>query len=102
MMLCLDLFLAGSKTTTDTLATMFCFLSQHPEWLKILQEDLDQIVGRNRAPRLSDRPLLPRVDAFLAEVLITKITVISITLILVIKLSRDHFHTIYEKNVAQL
>lgn len=77
LILCLDLFLAGSKTTTDTLATVFSFLPQHPEWMKILQDDLDEIVGRNRAPRLSDRPLLPRVDAFLAEVLITKkITVI--------------------------
>ncbi|XP_043461100.1 methyl farnesoate epoxidase-like isoform X1 [Leptopilina heterotoma] len=68
LILCLDLFLAGSKTTTDTLAMVFSFLPQHPEWLKILQDDLNEVVGRNRAPRLSDRPLLPRVDAFLAEV----------------------------------
>lgn len=76
LILCLDLFLAGSKTTTDTLAMVFSFLPQHPEWLKILQDDLNDVVGRNRAPRLSDRPLLPRVDAFLAEVLITEIIVI--------------------------
>ena len=71
-MLCLDLFLAGSKTTTDTLATLFAFLALRPEWLKILQAELEKVVGKNRAPSLSDRPLLPLVDSFLAEVIIRK------------------------------
>ncbi|XP_033223161.1 methyl farnesoate epoxidase-like [Belonocnema kinseyi] len=67
VILCLDIFLAGSKTTTDTLGTIFAFLSLHPEWVKILQDSLEKVVGNNRAPSLSDRPLLPLVDAFLAE-----------------------------------
>ncbi|XP_029164018.1 methyl farnesoate epoxidase-like [Nylanderia fulva] len=68
MILCLDLFLAGSKTTTDTLATTFLFLSVHPEWLKLLQIELDGVVGRSRAPVETDLPYLPMTEAFLAEV----------------------------------
>ncbi|CAK9829027.1 Methyl farnesoate epoxidase [Anthophora retusa] len=68
LVLCLDLFLAGSKTTTDTLATTLLFLSLHPEWMKILQKELDNVIGRSRAPTLEDYPLLPMMEAFLAEV----------------------------------
>ncbi|XP_011699204.1 PREDICTED: probable cytochrome P450 305a1 [Wasmannia auropunctata] len=65
--LCLDL-LAGSKTTTDTLVTTFLFLSLNPKWLRILQTELDGVVGRSRAPTEDDLPSLPLTEAFLAEV----------------------------------
>ncbi|XP_011646191.1 methyl farnesoate epoxidase-like [Pogonomyrmex barbatus] len=68
LVLCLDLFLAGSKTTSDTLATTFLFLSLHPEWLKILQAELDDVVGRSRPPTEDDLSSLPMTEAFLAEV----------------------------------
>ncbi|XP_076286314.1 methyl farnesoate epoxidase [Lasioglossum baleicum] len=68
LVLCLDLFLAGSKTTTDTLAFMMLFTSLHPEWIKILQEELDNVVGRSRFPALEDLPSLPMMEAFLAEI----------------------------------
>lgn len=67
-MVCLDLFMAGSKTTTDTLASAFLFLSLNDEWLKILQTELDRVVGRSRAPTEEDLPYLPMMEAFLAEV----------------------------------
>ncbi|XP_028050883.2 methyl farnesoate epoxidase [Monomorium pharaonis] len=67
LILCLDLFLAGSKTTTDTLATTFLFLSLNPEWVRILQAELDSVVGRSRAPTEDDLPSLPITEAFLAE-----------------------------------
>ncbi|XP_012286716.1 methyl farnesoate epoxidase [Orussus abietinus] len=68
LVLCLDLFLAGVKTTSDTLATTFMFLALHQDWVKTLQKDLDEVVGRDRSPTLEDVPSLPRVEAFLAEV----------------------------------
>lgn len=68
LVLCLDLFMAGAKTTTDTLATTFLFLSLSPTWLKLLQTELDNVVGRSRAPTEEDLPLLPMTEAFLAEV----------------------------------
>ncbi|XP_050458694.1 methyl farnesoate epoxidase-like isoform X1 [Cataglyphis hispanica] len=68
LVLCLDLFLAGSKTTIDTLATAFLFLSLNPEWVKKLQADLDRVVGRSRAPTEDDLPSLPMIEAFLTEI----------------------------------
>lgn len=68
LILCLDLFLAGSKTTTDTLATTFLFLSLNPRWLKVIQAELDNVVGKHRAPTEDDLSFLPITQAFLAEV----------------------------------
>ncbi|XP_053970473.1 methyl farnesoate epoxidase-like isoform X1 [Hylaeus volcanicus] len=68
LVLCLDLFLAGSKTTTDTLATTLLFLSLHSEWIKTLRDELDNVVGRSRAPALEDYPSMPLMESFLAEV----------------------------------
>ncbi|XP_072758882.1 methyl farnesoate epoxidase isoform X2 [Anoplolepis gracilipes] len=68
LILCLDLFLAGSKTTIDTLGSIFLFLSLHPEWLGVIQAELDSVVGRSRAPTEEDLPLLPITEAFLAEI----------------------------------
>ncbi|KAF3425766.1 hypothetical protein E2986_10061 [Frieseomelitta varia] len=67
LVLCMDLFLAGSKTTTDTLTTIFLFLSLHSEWIKVLQEELDNVVGRSRSPTLEDYSSLPLMESFLAE-----------------------------------
>lgn len=69
LILCMDLFLAGSKTTTDTLASTFVFLALHPEWIKVLQEEMDTVVGRTRSPSMEDYPSLPMMEAFLAEVI---------------------------------
>jgi len=61
--------LAGSKTTSDNLANAFLFLSLNPEWVKILQEELDRVVGKSRAPTENDLPFLPKMEAFLTEVI---------------------------------
>ncbi|KAK2574914.1 hypothetical protein KPH14_002605 [Odynerus spinipes] len=68
LILCLDLFLAGSQTTTDTLASAILFLALNPKWIKILQEELDKQTGRTRPPTLEDSSSLPTIEAFLAEV----------------------------------
>ncbi|XP_015598468.1 methyl farnesoate epoxidase [Cephus cinctus] len=68
LILCLDLFLAGSETTSNTLAWTFICLALYPEWITRLQKDLEKVVGRNRPPCMSDAPSLPRIEAFLAEV----------------------------------
>ncbi|XP_014218856.1 methyl farnesoate epoxidase-like [Copidosoma floridanum] len=68
LILCFDLFLAGSKTTTDSLATIFCFLGANLEWLEYCRAELDVVVGRDRVPAVADMPALPRNQAFVAEV----------------------------------
>lgn len=68
LILCLDLLLAGTKTTSDMLAITILFLSLNRKWIKPLQEELDKQTGRTRAPTFEDSSSLPMVEAFLAEV----------------------------------
>ncbi|KAI4500460.1 hypothetical protein M0802_004422 [Mischocyttarus mexicanus] len=67
VILCLDLLLAGTQTTSDMLAITILFLSLNPQWIKPLQDELDKQTGRTRAPTLEDSSNLPMVEAFLAE-----------------------------------
>ena len=78
MILCLDLFLAGSKTTTDTLALIFAFLGLNLHWVKELQKELKEVIGTNRQPTLSDTNQLPKTEAFLAEVMHTILSRVNI------------------------
>ena len=41
----------------------------YPDVLKKVQEELDAVIGRNRLPKLEDRPRLPYADAVLKETL---------------------------------
>lgn len=41
----------------------------YPDVLKKVQEELDVVIGRNRLPKLEDRPRLPYADAVLKETL---------------------------------
>lgn len=68
LILCLDLFLAGSETTSNTLSTVFIYLSLYPEWTARLQQELRKVVGRDRPPNAADRSSLPTLEAFVAEV----------------------------------
>ncbi|XP_046828202.1 methyl farnesoate epoxidase-like [Vespa crabro] len=68
LILCLDLLLAGTKTTSDMLAITILFLSLNRQWIKPLQEELDKQTGRTRPPTFEDSSSLPMVEAFLAEV----------------------------------
>ncbi|XP_014230693.1 methyl farnesoate epoxidase-like [Trichogramma pretiosum] len=67
LILCLDLFLAGSKTTTDSLSLIFAFLGRNVNYVKELQSELDDVLGRNCAPTLADVTRLPKIESFLAE-----------------------------------
>jgi len=41
----------------------------YPHVLLKAHEELDRVVGRDRLPEFSDRPLLPYIDAILKETL---------------------------------
>lgn len=55
MAVCMDLFMAGSETTSKTLGFCFLYLLLYPEVQKDAQEEIDRVVGRNRLPTLDDR-----------------------------------------------
>ncbi|KAF7988456.1 hypothetical protein HCN44_001029 [Aphidius gifuensis] len=67
IILCLDLFMAGTKTTADTITIIIAVLLHYPKWQKIIQDDLDDIIGRENLPTIEHANLLPRVDAFISE-----------------------------------
>ena len=64
-----DMFSAGFETTSTTLRWTIAFLVHHPQWQTEIQDQLDEVVGRDRMPGLDDRPRLPLVQATIMEAL---------------------------------
>ncbi|MEE6517403.1 hypothetical protein FKM82_027583 [Ascaphus truei] len=62
-----DLFGAGFDTVTTALSWSLMYLVAHPETQQKIQEELDQVIGRERRPRLSDRAQMPYTEAFTLE-----------------------------------
>jgi 26-hydroxylase len=64
-----DLFSAGMETIKTTLMWAVVFMLHHPDVMRNVQEELDQVVGRKRLPRLEDLPYLPYTESTILEVL---------------------------------
>ncbi|NXS83796.1 CP1A5 protein, partial [Erpornis zantholeuca] len=62
-----DLFGAGFDTVTTALSWSLMYLVKYPDIQRKIQEELDQTIGRERRPRLSDRGMLPYMEAFILE-----------------------------------
>nr|XP_056721730.1 cytochrome P450 1A5-like [Euleptes europaea] len=63
-----DIFGAGFDTVTTALSWCLAYLVVYPEVQKKIQGEIDEIIGSERKPKLSDRPLLPYMEAFIQEV----------------------------------
>ncbi|XP_077173844.1 cytochrome P450 1A5-like [Paroedura picta] len=63
-----DIFGAGFDTVATMLSWCLTYLVVYPEIQKKIQGELDETIGSERKPRLSDRPLLPYMEAFIHEV----------------------------------
>ncbi|XP_072050362.1 cytochrome P450 2J1-like [Amphiura filiformis] len=63
-----DLFAAGTDTTSTTLIWGILFMMAYPEIQERVQKELDSVVGRNRLPRLADKTELPFTCATLLEI----------------------------------
>ncbi|KAI0659781.1 O-methylsterigmatocystin oxidoreductase [Cubamyces menziesii] len=62
-------FLGATETTSGTLHAFFCAMLLHPEVQQRAQAELDDVVGLNRLPDHTDRPLLPYISAMVIELL---------------------------------
>ncbi|XP_058793282.1 probable cytochrome P450 303a1 [Phymastichus coffea] len=65
--ICVDLFIAGSETTSKALSFGFLYLVLNPKVQKKAQHELDLVVGRERLPSLNDRAKLPYMNAVVWE-----------------------------------
>jgi len=61
------LFGAGSGTVITSLEWAALVLATHPQIQKKIQEEIDNVIGRERNPKFSDRNQMPYLQAFMWE-----------------------------------
>ncbi|XP_071394149.1 cytochrome P450 2J4-like [Centroberyx affinis] len=64
----LDLFAAGTETTTTTLHWGLLYMIYYPHIQERVQAEIDTVVGSSRQPSVTDRENMPYTDAVIHEI----------------------------------
>ncbi|EGN94605.1 hypothetical protein SERLA73DRAFT_62286 [Serpula lacrymans var. lacrymans S7.3] len=62
-----SMFGAGSDTTASAISIMIMAAAVHPEMQALVHDELEKVIGRERAPTFDDQSMLPMVTAFMLE-----------------------------------
>ncbi|XP_026014732.1 cytochrome P450 2J2-like isoform X2 [Astatotilapia calliptera] len=64
----MDLFFAGSETTTTTLHWGLLYMIFYPDIQERVQAEIDAVIGSSRQPSMTDRENMPYTDAVIHEI----------------------------------
>ncbi|XP_027883527.1 cytochrome P450 2J2-like isoform X4 [Xiphophorus couchianus] len=64
----LDLFFAGTETTTTTLHWGLLYMIYYPDIQERVQAEIDAVIGPSRQPAVTDRENMPYTDAVIHEI----------------------------------